>query len=92
MERIIRIKELVQILGVSRSTIYRLRNKTGETEFIPFIQLGPRSVGVFESDLEKWLGERKLVTQRKNSAHTGHTDSSPGEQPEHKTHILGEQK
>ena len=65
MERIIRIKELVQILGVSRSTIYRLRNKTGETEFIPFIQLGPRSVGVFESDLNIWLDGRPLITERK---------------------------
>lgn len=61
MERIIRMNQLINILGLSRSTIYRLRK---EGMFVPHIQLGPRSVGYSEKAISAWLEARALPTHK----------------------------
>ena len=55
MRKIHRMKHLVQILNLSRASIYRLK-KSGA--FIPHIQLSPRCVGYEDGALIKWLEER----------------------------------
>lgn len=55
MEKIIRMKELVERLSLSRSSIYRL---IGTNSFIPKVILSDRCVGFLESDLNKWLEKR----------------------------------
>lgn len=62
MKKIQRMKHLVQILKLSRSSIYRLR-KSGA--FIPHIQLSSRCVGYEEEAINKWLEERAKNTEEK---------------------------
>ena len=42
MEKIIRMNQLVKILGISRSSIHRLQ---AQGDFVPKIRIGTRSVG-----------------------------------------------
>lgn len=54
-ERIVRMPELKTRVGLSRSTIYEaIKNKA----FPPSVPLGPRAVGWFESDIDRWLNSR----------------------------------
>ncbi|MBL0011213.1 MAG: AlpA family phage regulatory protein [Nitrosomonas sp.] len=55
------MKQVIEISGVSRSTIHRLRKNN---EFVRQVNLGPRSVGYFEDELCKWLEERAVVSQK----------------------------
>jgi len=56
MNRIVRMNQLTKILGLSRSTIYRLRKLD---DFIPAIRLGPRSIGYSEEAVFEWLKNRE---------------------------------
>lgn len=56
MKRVIRMNQLVEILGISRSTIHRLR-RSGQ--FVRSVNLGPRSVGYYAEDVSKWLDDRR---------------------------------
>jgi prophage regulatory protein len=50
--RILRFKAVVQKTGMSKSDIYgRIRRK----EFPMPVQLGPRSVGFVETEVNRWL-------------------------------------
>lgn len=57
--KVYRLKELKEILGVGKSTIYCWIK---EEKFPKPIYLGPRCVGWLSSDIEKWLEEKKLET------------------------------
>ena len=50
--RIVRLPELIEQTGLSRTTIY-LRMKEGK--FPERVSLGGRSIGWLESDLKKWF-------------------------------------
>jgi len=50
-----RLPEVLQVTGVSRSTIYRLMSNG---KFPMQISLGANTVAWLESDLEVWLHER----------------------------------
>lgn len=63
MNKIIRLPEVVEITGLSRSTIY-LRMSKGD--FPQSISLGERAVGWLESDVEGWL-EACVVASREAS-------------------------
>lgn len=52
---ILRRKQVEQMIGLSRSTIY---NSIREGTFPKPIQLGLRAVGWLESDIEAWLTSR----------------------------------
>ncbi|MCB1986523.1 MAG: AlpA family phage regulatory protein [Nitrosomonas sp.] len=56
MNRIVRMNQLIKILGLSRSSIYRLRQRN---DFIPAIRLGPRSIGYLEEAVYEWLKKRE---------------------------------
>jgi excisionase family DNA binding protein len=49
--KLLRIKDLINILGVSRSTIYRLID-TGE---LTKVKISARTVGILEEDIEQFI-------------------------------------
>ena len=59
VDRILRLPEVVEVTGLSRSSIYRL---IGIDEFPRQRRLGPRSSGWRMSDVEQWLASREPAT------------------------------
>lgn len=58
MDRIIRTKELLNILGISKSTFYTWQNVHSvyyKPNFPKKVSLGANSVGYFESDVKQYL-------------------------------------
>jgi prophage regulatory protein len=53
--RFIRLKEVVNRVGISKSNIYRL---IPEGKFPRPIQLGPNSVAWLESEVSGWVNEK----------------------------------
>ncbi|ESQ99085.1 AlpA family transcriptional regulator [Stutzerimonas stutzeri] len=50
--RIIRLKEVIDTTGLSRSTLYKY---IGEARFPSPVSLGDRSVGFVESEVHDWI-------------------------------------
>lgn len=63
MPKIIKDKQAVELLGVSRSTLLVLR-KQGK---IPYIQISAQRIGYLESDLQAYLNANR-VSQQQNAA------------------------
>lgn len=61
--KIVRIKEVVSITGLSRATIYRYMD---ENTFPRSISLGKNSVGWIESEIYQWV--ENLVADRDGEA------------------------
>jgi len=57
MDRVIRVKELLKVLGIHRQTLY-LWMKSGN--FPRPIKLAPKCIGWRESTVEKWLQDREV--------------------------------
>jgi len=60
--QIIRLKELVAMTGLSRSTIYDKQNPKSprfDPSFPQKISLGTRAVGWFQREVEAWLNSMK---------------------------------
>ncbi len=55
MNKILRINDVKQKTGLSRSSIYAYIK---EGKFPSSISIGPRSVGWLESDIEQWIDSR----------------------------------
>lgn len=55
-DRILRANEVQKIVGLSRSTIWRLERKN---DFPARVPLGVGSIGWLKSDIEAWLKNRK---------------------------------
>lgn len=53
--RVLRLEEVKQIVGVSRSTIYSWMK---DGHFPESVSLGPRSVGWLSSDISAWIQHR----------------------------------
>lgn len=53
--RILRRPEVINAVGLSTATIYRLMS---ENKFPKPVKLGARSVGWVETDIQSWLEER----------------------------------
>jgi prophage regulatory protein len=68
MERILRIKDVQDLMGISRSTIWRLEQRG----LFPLRrQLGARIVGWLEGDIDAWLeslptAQPKITTDTQN--------------------------
>lgn len=59
---IIRLKELVALTGLSRSTIYDKQNPKSprfDPSFPKKIHLGARAVGWFQEEIEVWLNSMR---------------------------------
>ncbi len=59
-QRLIRLPEVLQLTGLSRTTVYR---KIKLSQFPEPIQLGERSVAWRASDILAWIDTRPLVSQ-----------------------------
>ena len=57
MERILRIKDILEITGMSNSTIYEMIKSN---EFPRPKRLGKRAVGWLSDDIKNWLDSRPL--------------------------------
>ncbi|WP_413505812.1 helix-turn-helix transcriptional regulator [Photobacterium phosphoreum] len=62
--KIIRLPEVKDKTGLSRSTIY-LRMSQGR--FPKSISLSERAIGWVEQEIEQWLGERIAMTKEANN-------------------------
>jgi prophage regulatory protein len=60
-ERILRLKELRQVVGLSRSTIYELIKRG---EFPKPIHLSTRTSGWLWTDINEWLGKKERGVRR----------------------------
>lgn len=58
-DRILRLKEVMQLTGLSRSTIYAEIAKSNFPKQVPLT--GARSVGWLESELVRWVDARREV-------------------------------
>lgn len=54
MDRFVRLRELIGITGLSRSTVYR---RMGEGTFPPRLGLGGNVVAWRQSDVERWMAD-----------------------------------
>ena len=55
MDKIIRTRHVLEQLGISKATLYRLINAD---DFPKPLQLGPRAVGWRQSTIDHWLNNR----------------------------------
>lgn len=60
MDRIIKLSELKDIVGLGRSTIYRM---SSEGKFPKPIKLSERSSGWLQSEVEQWIVERTSISR-----------------------------
>ena len=65
-DRIVRLKELTQLTGLSRSTIYEKLNHNSprfDSTFPKAVPLGPRAVGWLSTEILLWIESRKTSSQ-----------------------------
>lgn len=60
MKTILRIKAVVEVTGLSKSTIYQF---VADGRFPKPVQLGPRAVGWLNSDVQQWIDRLAKKTQ-----------------------------
>jgi prophage regulatory protein len=58
--RMLRLPEVLELTGLSRSTIFRLV-QTGN--FPPSVKLTTRTIGWFSTDIETWIAARAAVSE-----------------------------
>ena len=66
MYRLIRVKEFLTILGISKSTFYTWQDKSSayyKPNFPKKVSLGGNSVGYFESDVNRYLNNIKNLNE-----------------------------
>lgn len=56
IRRILRLPEVIEITGLSRSTIYALR---ADRAFPPATRLSSRCIGWTQSSIHRWIEERE---------------------------------
>jgi prophage regulatory protein len=62
--RILRLPEIIERTGLSRSAIYDIQNPKSprhDPSFPKRFRLAVRSVGCFEKDLNDWINSRELA-------------------------------
>jgi prophage regulatory protein len=66
IKQIYRLKEITQLTGLSRSTIYDKLNHNSpryDSTFPRSVPLGPRAVGWLSSEILLWIESRKTSSQ-----------------------------
>lgn len=61
--RIIRLKEVIDLTGLARSSVYRY---VAQNSFPKPVSLGDRAVGWVESEVREWISER--IAERDQNA------------------------
>ena len=57
--KVLRMSSLIQKVGLSRASIYRLMDQGG---FPKSFKIGASAIGWDEADIDKWIAERKSAT------------------------------
>jgi prophage regulatory protein len=65
VRRFLRLQEVIETTGLSRTTIYRMIAKGG---FPPPIKLSERAVGWKDSDVFAWMDERERLSRHSMKA------------------------
>jgi prophage regulatory protein len=60
MDEILRVKEVEEVTGLSRTTIWRLE-KASDSDFPSRRKLGPGATGYLKSEIQEWLESRPKV-------------------------------
>ena len=60
-DRLLRLPEVIAIVGLSRSTIYAMMEKS---LFPQQVRLGQRSVAWWESEINEWIASRPRAKDR----------------------------
>ncbi|WP_114858722.1 helix-turn-helix transcriptional regulator [Azospirillum brasilense] len=68
MRRVLRFKQLSEVVPYTRMHIFRLE-KAGK--FPTRVQLGPNSVGWFEDEIAAWIDARGAARDSARSVHSG---------------------
>ena len=63
--KILKQKEVVQLTGLSRVTIWRLEQRG---EFPEKIVLSPNRVGWLENEVSDWIGSRPRISSQQDAA------------------------
>lgn len=63
--RLIKISEVIEKTGMSRSTVYDL---IGKGKFPQQVQLGPRSIAFVEAEIDSWI--RNKIAIRDGTTYT----------------------
>ena len=63
--KILKLKEIVQLTGLSRVTVWRLEQRQ---EFPEKIALSPNRVGWLEQDIMDWINSRPRIGHQKDAA------------------------
>jgi len=61
--KVLRMKDVIAKLGLSRSTIYNLINAG---DFPPSFRLHKQSVGWLESDIDEWILKRMAENKKRD--------------------------
>lgn len=59
-DRIIRLREVMQKTGLSKTTVYRLAGDDN-SDFPALVRLTPATVGWYESEVNAWIDSRKAA-------------------------------
>lgn len=54
-KRVLRVKEVLRLLGISRTTLFRLRRKG---DFPPAVRLSTTAIGFMAEDVSDWVNSR----------------------------------
>ena len=73
--RILRLHEVKNSTGLSRSTIY---GRMSDGTFPKHISLGPRTVGWLENEIQDWL-QRQIQTSRSGQPTLKENTTNPGQ-------------
>ena len=60
VDRLLRLREVVSIVGVSRATLYEMIRRG---EFPAPVRIGARAVGWRQSEVQRWLASRPTATE-----------------------------
>lgn len=66
-DRIIRLPELTEMIGLARSTIYdklNIKSKRYDSDFPQAIKLGLSAVGWRQSDVNQWIENRSKISAK----------------------------
>lgn len=64
MKKILRLSQVVERCGISKSTIFRMEK---DNSFPKAVLLGKRAKGYFENEINDWIGDRKPIKASLNT-------------------------
>ncbi len=72
--RVLRMREVMQRIGLSRSTIYKLMEND---DFPKPMKLGSQAIGWRDGDIENWIASRPHASLRHNQFRTSKAPRVP---------------